>query len=83
MNTDNQWSKQEVCFARGTQVWLAVSHKTSVTSGEWARRSKRIARVSELAAVNHICVIHETLKGCTKNSKGSLKNCFENVNINS
>ena len=29
-----QWSKQEACFARATQVWLAVNHNTSVTSGE-------------------------------------------------
>ena len=33
-----------------------------------------------LAAVNHICVIHEAMNGCKK-SKGSLKDCFENVNI--
>ena len=43
-----QWSKQEACFARATQVWLAVSHSTSVTSGEWIRCSKRIARASGL-----------------------------------
>ena len=24
MNTDSQWSKQEACFARATQVWLDV-----------------------------------------------------------
>ena len=34
LNTDSQWSKQEACFARATQAWLAVNHKTSVTSGE-------------------------------------------------
>ena len=34
LNTDSQWSKQEACFARATQVWLAVNHNTSVTSGE-------------------------------------------------
>ena len=34
VNTDSQWSKQEACFARVTQVWLAVNHNTSVTSGE-------------------------------------------------
>ena len=34
VNTDSQWSKQEACFARATQVWLAVNHNTSVTSGE-------------------------------------------------
>ena len=26
MNMDSQWSKKEACFARATQVWLAVSH---------------------------------------------------------
>ena len=34
VNTDSQWSKQEVCFARENQVWLTVNHNTSVTSGE-------------------------------------------------
>ena len=33
-----------------------------------------------LAAVNQICVIHEAMNGCKK-SKDSLKDCFENVNI--
>ena len=28
MNTDSHWSKQEVCFAHATQVWLAVNHNT-------------------------------------------------------
>ena len=32
-NTDRQWSKQEVCFACVTQVWLAVNQNNSVTSG--------------------------------------------------
>ena len=35
VKTDSQWSKQEACFAHVTQVWLAVNHNTSVTSGEW------------------------------------------------
>ena len=34
LNTDSQWSKQEACFARVTQVWLAVNHNTSITPGE-------------------------------------------------
>ena len=34
VNTVILWSKQEACFARATQVWLAVNHNTSVTSGE-------------------------------------------------
>ena len=43
-----QWSKQEACFARTTSVWLDVNHNTSITSGEWVRCAKRIARASEL-----------------------------------
>ena len=34
MNSDSQWTKQETCFERATQVWLAVNHNTSLTSGE-------------------------------------------------
>ena len=34
VNTDSQWIKQEACFARATQVWLAVNHNTSVTAGK-------------------------------------------------
>ena len=36
-HTDSQWGKQEACFACATQVWLAVNHNTSITSGEWVR----------------------------------------------
>ena len=32
VDTDSQLSKQGDCFARGTQVWLAVNHNISVTS---------------------------------------------------
>ena len=42
--------KEEACFARATQVWLAVNHNTGVTSGERIRCSKRIARASELGS---------------------------------
>ena len=34
VNTDSQWSEQEACFACAIQVWLAVNHNTSATSGE-------------------------------------------------
>ena len=44
VNTDSQWSNQEACFARVTQVWLAINHNTSVFSGERIRCSKRIPR---------------------------------------
>ena len=63
---DKQWSKQEACFARATQVWLAFNHNTSIISGK---------RVVSHAAVNQIYVIHEAMNGC-KNL-----DCFENVNI--
>ena len=33
-HTDSQWGKQVACLARASQVWLAVNHNTSVTSGE-------------------------------------------------
>ena len=55
-------------FARATQVWLAVNHNTSITSGERVRCSKSIARAVNLAAVNEICVIHEVMNVC-KNLK--------------
>ena len=31
VNTYSRWSKREACFARASQVWLAVNHNTSVT----------------------------------------------------
>ena len=31
---DSKWSKQEACFARAAQVWFAINHNTSITSGE-------------------------------------------------
>ena len=43
VNTDSQWDKQEACL-----VVAPVFHSTSVTSGEWIRCLKRIARASEL-----------------------------------
>ena len=72
MNTDSQWSKQEACFACANQVWLAVIHNTSVTSGIEFKfdnvRSVLHGQVS-LAAVNHIYVFHEVMNGCKKNLK--------------
>ena len=65
MNTDSQWSKQEACFARATQVWLAVNHTTRVSllANEFDVRSVLHGQVS-LAAVNQISVIHEAINGC-------------------
>ena len=65
MNTDRQWCKQEACFACATRVSLAVNHNTSVTllANELDVRSVLHGQVS-LAAVNHICVIHEAMNGC-------------------
>ena len=64
MNKHSQWSKQEACFARATQVWLTVNHNTSITSSnEFKLRSILHGQVS-LAAVNQICVVHEAVNGC-------------------
>ena len=62
MNTDSQWSKQDACFARATQVWLAVNYNTGVTSGEkkFDVRSVLHEQVS-LAAANQIYVVHEAM----------------------
>ena len=68
MNRGSQWSKQEACFARATQVWLAVNHNTSVTSGnEFDVQSILHGQVS-LTAVNQTYAIHETMNAC-KNLK--------------
>ena len=50
VNTDSQWSKQEACFARATQVWLAVNHNINITSGEWIWCSKGNAGAGELGS---------------------------------
>ena len=57
LNTDSQWSKHKACFACATQVWLAVNHNTSITSGDLVQCSKRITRQVSLAAVNQNSVI--------------------------
>ena len=69
-------------FARATQVWLAAIHNYSysITSGEWDRCSKRIARAKELGSCPlNVCNSwgYERLQ----KSKDSFKDCFENVNI--
>ena len=44
---------------------VACCHShNSVTSGDIALCSKRVAWASELAAVSQICVIHEAMDGC-------------------
>ena len=54
VGTDHQWYKQEACFTRVTQVWLAVNHNTRFTSGEFIRCSKRIARASKVDSL-YLC----------------------------
>ena len=61
---DSQWSNIEARFARATRVWLAVNHNTSVTSGEWIRCSKHIARASDLGSCQSIFFISEAMTGC-------------------
>ena len=54
MNTDSQWSKQEACFARATQVWLlSITTPVSLLANEFDVRSVLQGQVS-LVAVNHI-----------------------------
>ena len=54
MNTDSQCSKQEACFAIGTQVWLlSITTPVSLLDNEFDDHFKCIAGVS-LAAVNQI-----------------------------
>ena len=59
MNMDSQWDKQEACFARTTQVWLAVS----LLVNEFDVRSALHGQVS-IAAVNQTYDIHEAMNGC-------------------
>ena len=57
MNTDSQWSKQEACVASATQVWLAVNHNSSATSGELIKCLKRIAWASEFGSCqSNVCL---------------------------
>ena len=80
MNTVSQWDKQETCYARATRCGsMSITTPVSLLAIELNVRSVLHGQVS-LAAVDHICVIHEVMNGCKK-SKGSLKDCFENVNI--
>ena len=50
MNMNSQWSKQEACFARATQEWLAVNHNLA---NEFDKERKLHGQVS-LAVVNQI-----------------------------
>ena len=58
---------------------LSITTPVSLLANEFDCRSVLHRQVS-LAAVNQICVVHEAMNGCKK-SKDSLKDCFENVNI--
>ena len=60
MYTDSQWSKQEACFARATQVWLAT---VSLLANEFDVRSVFHWQV-RLTGVNQVTVNHEAMNGC-------------------
>ena len=75
---DSQWSKQEACFGRATQV----NHTpVSLPANEFDLRSVLHEQVS-LAAVNQICVIHETIavSKILRFIKGLLRKCKYNWN---
>ena len=56
-----------------TQVWLAVNHNTSILmENEFDGRSLLHGQVN-LAAVNHICVIHGTMNAI-------LLTCIKEIN---
>ena len=69
-------------FSRAPHVWLAVNQKTNVTSGEWIRYSKRIARASELGSFQSN-LPHSRGYERLQKPKDSLKASLENVNIQS
>ena len=79
MNTDSQWNKKETCFVSATLVWLKVIHNTSFTSGELAQCLKRITWASELGSCQSYLCTSLGFEQFQK-SKGSFKDCFENVN---
>ena len=63
MNTDSQWSKQEACFARATQVCsLSITSSVSLLANEFDVRNLLHRQVG-LAAVNQMYVIHEAMNG--------------------
>ena len=56
-NSQCEQGQPIACFARATQVWLAVNHNISVTSGKLIRCSKGIARTSELSSYqSNLCL---------------------------
>ena len=57
---DSQWSEQEACFPRATQVWTTA---VSLLTNEFDVQRVLHGQVS-LVAVNRICVIHEAMNGC-------------------
>ena len=61
MNTDSQWSKQEVWSCMCDSV---VARCQSLLAKELDVRSVLQGKV-HLAAVNQIYVVHEALNGCT------------------
>ena len=65
VNTVKQCSEQEACFARTTQVWLAVNHNiiVSLLANEFVVRSVLHGEVS-LVAINLIYVLHEAMNCC-------------------
>ena len=68
MNTDSKWSKQEACFARENQLWLAVfTSPVSLLANNFDIQS--VLRVqASLAAVIYIYFFNEVMNSC-KNLK--------------
>ena len=58
---------------------LSITAPLSHLANEFNVRSKLHGQVSLQLSIK-FCVVYEAMNGCKK-SKGSLKACFENVNI--
>ena len=66
---DSQWSKQEACFARATQVWLAINHNNSGKSmleayctGKWDWQL--LIKLCNSWGYNRLQKSNDSLKAC-------------------
>ena len=72
MNTDSQWSKQDLVFHVRLRCGpLSIATPVPLLAHKFDVRSVLHGQVS-LAAVNQIYVIHEATNGCKKKSNDSL-----------
>ena len=78
--TANGANKRLLLHVRHGCGSLSITTPVPLLANEFNVKSVLHRQVS-LTAVSQICVIHEAMNRCKKKSRGSLKACFENVNI--